>query len=251
MKTYLLSFTPLVTSLILQVWDLYSGAETSFEQRRSYLEWNFDRRGACWLSEVRYLESVAYTLFWYFTKMSQGLRVEYRMDKERYIHMISLGGCEYVDDFIKKIKDHTQFSSTKDFEVTLYEHSGTYISPADHPSLFVSGNSFTNPHRIEASIPFPVAFRANFDVELTSFWKSSREISNQNSFLIPSIRPYFFPTLMKGIYVQRAYADLFTIICNNLNPGNLEKQIHRMAITGTPGTGKSVFYFISYGGWPI
>ena len=40
-----------------------SGAETSFEQRQSYLEWNFSRPGACWLPEAEYLESIAYTLF--------------------------------------------------------------------------------------------------------------------------------------------------------------------------------------------
>ena len=48
---------------------------------------------------------------------------------------------------------------------------------------------------------------------------------------------------MKGFYIQRAYEDLFIIICNNFNPENPDKQIHRMAITGTPGTGKGVFLF--------
>ena len=46
----------------LAVMGFMSGAETSFEQRQSYLEWNFSRPEACWLPEAEYLESIAYNI---------------------------------------------------------------------------------------------------------------------------------------------------------------------------------------------
>ena len=66
----------------------------------------------------------------------------------------------------------------------------------------------------------------------------------EKGFLKFDVRPEFIPEKLKELYIRKAYEDLFQIICNNLKSDNETKErFHRMAITGTPGTGKSVFLF--------
>ena len=66
----------------------------------------------------------------------------------------------------------------------------------------------------------------------------------ERGFLKFDVRPEFIPEKLKDLYIRKAYEDLFQIICNNLNSDNETKErFHRIAITGTPGTGKSVFLF--------
>ena len=48
---------------------------------------------------------------------------------------------------------------------------------------------------------------------------------------------------MKKLYIRKGYEDLFTIICKNLEEKDIEKRLTGMAITGTPGIGKSMFLF--------
>ena len=48
---------------------------------------------------------------------------------------------------------------------------------------------------------------------------------------------------MKKLYIRKAYEDLFTIICKNLEEKDIEKRLTGIAITGTPGIGKSMFLF--------
>ena len=45
------------------------------------------------------------------------------------------------------------------------------------------------------------------------------------------------------IYIREPYKDLFNIIWNNVNPVKPNPRLHRIAITGTPGIGKSMFLF--------
>ena len=50
---------------------------------------------------------------------------------------------------------------------------------------------------------------------------------------------------MKTLYIRKAYEDLFTIIWKNLeDKENDEGKITGMAITGTPGIGKSMFLIL-------
>ena len=87
------------------------------------------------------------------------------------------------------------------------------------------------------------AFKPVFKAKLTEFWKLLREITKKDGLLHFSARPEFFPKRMKSLYVRKAYEDLFRIIRENHQYEDPEKQFCRMAITGTPGTGKSVFLF--------
>ena len=83
--------------------------------------------------------------------------------------------------------------------------------------------------------------RTSEDAELTSFWNSLRHISPQDSILRFPVKNPLLPSHMKGIYIRKAYEDLFTIICNNRNSKDLRTPHRGMAITGTPGIGKSIF----------
>ncbi len=88
------------------------------------------------------------------------------------------------------------------------------------------------------------------DAELTSFWNSLRHISPQNGILTFPLN-YGFLALrcIEGIYVRKAYEDLFALICKDLNPEDPEDQVHRFTISGTPGTGRTVF--LSYILWRL
>ena len=88
------------------------------------------------------------------------------------------------------------------------------------------------------------AFQPASDPKLTKFWNSLHEMKPENGFLKFQIRLSLLPKRLKWLYIREAYEDLFQIIWNNLHSDNETKeQISRMAITGTPGTGKSMFLF--------
>ena len=195
-----------------------------------------------WLESVC-LKLIVCTLFWPFIKMSQKLWVKYGTDKERDIGRVSFKDCECVADFIKQIGNEAQYHIPKKTYITLYGASGTAIKVDEPISSLLPGNSSENPLRVQFSALPLVPTKLDSDVELTSFWNSLREIPNKDGFLYFPIRPCFFPTHMKTIYIRKAYEDLFTLICNNLHPENPEKRLHRITITGTPGIGKSVFLF--------
>ena len=83
--------------------------------------------------------------------MPEKLWVEYKTDKKTTISRVSAEGCEFVDDFIKGIRNEPQFSSIKGSEITLHGPSGTAISPTKSISVLMQGNSTENPIRIQVS----------------------------------------------------------------------------------------------------
>ena len=172
-------------------------------------------------------------------QMSQSLWVEYKTNNKTSKSKVFTERCNDVDDFIRKIRNEPQFSSIKNSEITLYGPSGTAISVGDPISSLVPGNSFTNPLHVQVLIGTDPASTAM----LTLFWNSLRDTSKTDEFLHFHRRPKFFPERMKSLYVRKAYEDLFRIIWENFQHENTEKRLCRMAITGTPGTGKSIFLF--------
>jgi hypothetical protein len=179
--------------------------------------------------------------------MPQGLWVEHITNIKTHIEWIPIKECEAVAQFIKEIKEDIQLAIPKNAEVTLFGLSGTAIRPTESTSVLIPGNSPESPLRTRVLVaPRPAPNDSNpvLDPELTSFWNSLRDIKDERGFLHLRIRPEFFPEKLKSLYIRKAYEDLFKIIYNNLDSDNETKErIHRMAITGTPGTGKSVFLF--------
>ena len=172
--------------------------------------------------------------------MSQNLWVEYKTDKKTSISKVPIKDYEFVGQIIRELKENTQFAIPRNAEITLHGPSGTAISVGDPISSLVPGNSFTNPLRVQIS----VAFKPASDPELTKFWNSLCRMEPENGFLKFGPRSSLLPEKLKELYIRKAYEDLFQIICNNLNSDNKTKEpIRRMAITGTPGTGKSMFLF--------
>jgi hypothetical protein len=174
--------------------------------------------------------------------MSEKLWVEYRVGKESHISEVSTEGCEFIANLINRIRKEPQLNIPQNAYITLYGSSGTAISVVDPPSSLVPGNSFTNPLRVQVSLPLATD-QAGFDKELTFFWSSLSGISEKDGFLRFPIRPCFFPTHMEALYIRKAYEDVFTMIYSNHNPEDPEKRCHRMTVSGTPGIGKSVFSF--------
>ena len=84
--------------------------------------------------------------------MPQGLWVEHKIDKETYIHMISIEGCELVANFIDRVRSNPQLCIPKDLRITLHGPSGTAISVGDPISSLVPGNSLTNPLHVQISV---------------------------------------------------------------------------------------------------
>ena len=78
---------------------------------------------------------------------------------------------------------------------------------------------------------------------LTSFWNSLHGLQDKGGLLRFPVRPKFIPVHLKRLYIRESYKDLFNIIWKNQKSKDLTKRLHRMAITGTPGIGKSVFLF--------
>jgi hypothetical protein len=85
--------------------------------------------------------------------------------------------------------------------------------------------------------------RPETHAELTSYWSSLRHMSPQNGILRFPDYCYLELDYGKGLYVRRAYEDLFALISKDLNPKDPKDQLHRFTITGTPGTGKGTFLF--------
>jgi hypothetical protein len=77
----------------------------------------------------------------------------------------------------------------------------------------------------------------------TSFWNSLSTIKLENNILVFETIPKFFPDKMKSLFVRKSYSDLFQLIIDNLHNQVEYKNFHRMAITGNPGIGKSIFLF--------
>jgi hypothetical protein len=175
--------------------------------------------------------------------MPQSLWVEYKTDEKEYIHRIPLEDCDFVADFIEKIKNNTQFSVIKNSEITLHGPSGTAIRPTEPISVLIPGNSTENPLRVQVSAPLPVSVKPAPDAELTSFWNSLHGLQDREGFLYFPVKPEFFQSKFKALYIRRAYGDLFNIICENSRSADPMKQFSGMAITGTPGIGKSMFLF--------
>ena len=88
------------------------------------------------------------------------------------------------------------------------------------------------------------------DAKLTSFWNSLRHISPQQGILkFPVKYRYLVPQHIGGIYVRKAYEDLFELICKDLNPEDPQDRLHCFTITGTPGIGRGTF--LSYVFWRL
>jgi hypothetical protein len=176
--------------------------------------------------------------------MPENLWVEHKTVEKTSKCKISIEGCVDVDDFIERIRSHAQFSSIKDFELTLCTPSGETIDAGESPSSLLPGNTSKNPLHVQVSAPLPVSVKPTPDANLISFWNSLHGLQDKNGFLHFPVKPSFFPEKLNSLYIRKAYEDLFQIIYDNLNSDNETKErIHRMAITGTPGTGKSVFLF--------
>ena len=113
------------------------------------------------------------------------------------------------------------------------------------------GNSAENPLHVQVSETTPhvqvstplTTIKPASDAELTSFWNLLHQLSTENDILrLPLIRG-LIKKANRTLYVRQAYKDLFAIICNYLNSGDIEDRTSRVAITGTPGIGKSMFLF--------
>ena len=105
------------------------------------------------------------------------------------------------------------------------------------------GNSAENPHHVQVSALPPVTVKPASDPDLAKFWGSLRGVKPENGFLNFHVRSSLLPKTMKKLYIRKAYEDLFTIICKNLEEKEIEKRLTGIAITGTPGIGKSMFLF--------
>ena len=175
--------------------------------------------------------------------MSQGLWVEHKTDIKTCIAWIPIKKYQFVGQIIGKVKKDTQLAIPKNAEVTLHSSSGTAISVGDPISPLVPGNSFTNPLRVQVS-PLPLTtIKPVSDPKLTLFWNSLHGLQDKGKLLRFPVRPKFIPVHLKRLYIRESYKDLFNIIWKNQKSKDLTKRLHRMAITGTPGIGKSVFLF--------
>ena len=144
-----------------------------------------------------------------------------------------------VDDFIKRIKNESQLDIPKDYRITLHGPAGTAIIVGDPISSLAPGNSFTNPLHVQVSDAAKPASNA----ELTSFWNSLRQMLADDGFLHLPLVTDLIEDDTSTIYIRESYKDLFNIIWNNVNPEVPNPRRHRIAITGTPGIGKSMFLF--------
>ena len=170
--------------------------------------------------------------------MSQGLWVEHKTDIETCIAWIPIKKYQFIGQIIREVKKDTQLAIPKNAKITLHGSSGTPIEVDEPISSLLPGNSSKAPLRIQVTDPSKPASYA----ELNDFWNSLRNIRDEEGFLRFPVRPEFFPSEFGTLYIRRAYEDLFNIICENRDPENPE-QLTGMAISGTPGIGKSVFLF--------
>ena len=78
---------------------------------------------------------------------------------------------------------------------------------------------------------------------LSIFWSSLPALSPIDGILTFQTTPDFLPEGFKELYIRQSYVDLFQIIMDNLTNSDQRNRYHRMAITGNPGIGKSLFLF--------
>ena len=171
--------------------------------------------------------------------MPQGLWVEYKTETKTYLDWVPIKDYEFVAQIIREIKEDTQLAIPKHSVIALYGPSGIAISVGDPISSLIPGNSFTNPLRVQVSVGTDPTSAA----VLTKFWDSLRGMEPENGFLKFHIIPEFIPRPMDSLYIREAYEELFEIIWKNQQDKESKMRINRMAITGTPGIGKSVFLF--------
>jgi hypothetical protein len=175
--------------------------------------------------------------------MLQALWVEYKTEDDVHVHKVPINDCILVEDLIKKIRNTPQLGVPKDLPIILHGPSGMIIRADECPSSLISGNSQETPIHVQVSVPLPVIEKQTTNSTLTSFWNSLSKLSDEDGFLHFSVIPEFFPEGMKALYVRKAYKDLFKIIWNYVYPETRTERLHRIAIAGTPGIGKSVFLF--------
>jgi hypothetical protein len=101
----------------------------------------------------------------------------------------------------------------------------------------------TDPYSMDRGIFCSWYFTGNviqdLNVNLKSFWKSLKNIESSNDIIKFDKLPDFIKDGNKSFYVRDAYSKLFDLILLNfLTPGT-----SKMAITGNPGAGKSVFLY--------
>ena len=172
--------------------------------------------------------------------MSQGLWVEHKTDIKTYIAWIPIKDYEFVGQIIKEIKENTHLAIPKNAEITLHGPSGTAISPTEPISVLIPGNSVESPYCVQVSTPPPVTTKPAFDAKLTSFWSSLHGLRDKEGILDFPVEPRFISVHLKKLYIRESYKDLFKIICENRKLKEFDR-LHRMAITGTSGIGKSAF----------
>ena len=171
--------------------------------------------------------------------MSQGLWVEHKTETKTYLDLVPIKDYKFVAQFIREIKKDTQLAIPKNAEITLHSPSGTPIEVDEPISSLLPGNSSKIPLRIQVSDVSKPASNA----ELTSFWNSLRQMSADDGFLHLPLVTDLIEDDTSTIYIRESYKDLFNIIWNNVNPEVPNPRRHRIAITGTPGIGKSMFLF--------
>ena len=76
------------------------------------------------------------------------------------------------------------------------------------------------------------------DSLLSTFWNTLRNAKPNVNKILPLPLASFLPENMSGLYIRESYKTMFQIMETKIESG-----IHRFAITGTPGIGKSMFLF--------
>ena len=76
------------------------------------------------------------------------------------------------------------------------------------------------------------------ELKCTKFWNSLAQLKAKDQILKFTDIPPFFPDGMTALLIRESYVGLFEKIIDNLS-----RKLHRMAISGNPGIGKSLFLF--------
>jgi hypothetical protein len=114
--------------------------------------------------------------------MPQGLWVEHKTDIKTYLDWIPIKEYEFVEQFIREIKEDTQHAIPKNAKVMLHGPSGTAISVGDSISSLAPGNSSESPLRVQVSASPLITIGSVPDAELTSFWNSLHGLSKKVGF---------------------------------------------------------------------
>ncbi|KAF0683171.1 Aste57867_24764 [Aphanomyces stellatus] len=78
---------------------------------------------------------------------------------------------------------------------------------------------------------------------LEAFWESLPTLVPENGILKFASVPPFFPNNMNFLLIRASYQSMFEKIKSNLENPDVMRRYNRMAITGNPGIGKSLFLF--------